>query len=134
MTRRLLWELRYRREEFSIDAGRAKGRPYPDWFLDRPELARGEDSYLRAFWDLATERKSDGLTLGRIPWSAARKYALEELGFYRGLLDHFWRIISAMDTGFLGFMREEHETHVRMNAPKPSKVGGRSTSRRTYSR
>lgn len=88
--------------------------------------------YLRAFWDLASERRSDGMSVGRIPWSMARLYARDELGLEECMLDHFWRIISAMDAGFLNWQKSEHDRHVRAHAPK--KRASKGGNRQTYDR
>lgn len=100
--------MRYRKEKFSIDSGRAKGRPDPDWFLDFPELLPGEEVYMRAFWTLGTERFSAAGTLGAIPWSKAVKYATEWLGFQGLTVRSFWTVISTMDAAFLDFKRAEY--------------------------
>lgn len=50
------------------------------------------------------------------------------------MLDPFWRIMAALDSGFLNWMKNEHDRYVRQNKPTETKVGNRSTSRRTYSR
>lgn len=133
MKRRLLWELRYRRDEHSIESGIAKGRQFPEWYLDCPELFPFEWRYMRAFWDLRTEAQSGDQTVGRIPWSKARQYGREAMGFFDDMLEPFWLIMSSMDAGFLEWMSNEHARHTRRSDTTKT-VGSRSTSKRTYSR
>jgi len=74
------------------------------------------------------------MTLGRIPWSKARAYAVEEYGLEGAAVGNFWRVIHAMDEGFLGDMKEQHERYTRANRPAKSRgrdnvIGARSRSR-----
>lgn len=135
MKRRLLWELRYRREQFSIDAGRAKGRPDPEWLKDCPHLLPGEELYFEAFWTLRTEVASDAQVVSRIPWSACMRYGHLELGWPYPFLRVLWRIITALDNGYAEHMRNEHDKYARRAAAK-GKVstgkGGRTKSMREH--
>lgn len=112
-----------------------KGRPNPEWLQECPELLPGEEIYVRAFWDLRTEATSGDRTLGRIPWSKAREYGQHLLGLEPAMLDPFWRVITACDTGFLEWMKSEHDRYVRnTKSVSGKKLGNRSTSRLTYGR
>lgn len=104
-----MWELRWKRDSFSVLTGRIKGRKDPEWVADRPELCRGDAVYLVAFWDLDTERSSSGLSLGRIPWSRAWQYGIERLQFDRDVLLGFWRIVRKLDGAYLQWMKDEYE-------------------------
>ncbi len=93
-----------------------------------PELLPGEEWYVSAFWDLASERIGSGSqTLGRIPWSKAMMF-----GTYWGLrepmLSGFWLIIQQMDMGYLEYMKGEHDRYVRLNKPKPKQQKPQSIS------
>ena len=88
--------------------------------MEQPELLPGEEWYLSAFWELSSERIGSGSqTLGRIPWSRALMF-----GAYHGLeepmLSAFWKYVSAMDMGYLQFMKNEHERHTRYQKKKPA--------------
>tara|TARA_R110000822_G_scaffold120633_7_gene254175 strand:- start:3178 stop:3450 length:273 start_codon:yes stop_codon:yes gene_type:complete len=90
---------------------------------------------MRAFWDLNTERSSGGNTLGPIPWSKARLYGREELGLYPELLGLFWTMVSALDTAFLGWQKNEHDRYSRQQKTATKKgPGGRETTQQTYGR
>ena len=89
---------------------------------------------MRAFWDLDTERSSGGGTLGRIPWSKARQYGLEELGLDVELLGLFWRVVTALDAAFLTWHGNEHARYVRQNKSGKSGAGGKRTVPQTYGR
>jgi hypothetical protein len=109
-----------------VEAGKLKGRPLPRWYLDCPALLKGDRLYLEAFWDLDPERQVSGGTMGRIPWTSARLYAIEELGLRPGMVRPFWRVVTAIDSAFLGWMRKEHDRHVKVNTPKPAKRTGKA--------
>lgn len=87
---------------------------------------------MRSFWELNTERPSGGGTFGPIPRSKIMEYGREEYGFDRDTLSIFWPIMSAMDAGFLGWQRNEHDRYVRQHSKKGKK--GRRTDRQTYNR
>lgn len=50
------------------------GQPIPDRIANAPALRLGLLFYLQAFFDLDAER-SQGMGLGRIPWSSVIQYA-----------------------------------------------------------
>ncbi len=79
---------------------------------------------MESFWVLATERSQGSQTMGPIPWSSVRYYAREELGLRGRTLGIFWKLISAMDTGFLLFQKREHDRYVRLNKQGGNKGGG----------
>lgn len=51
------------------------GDPIPEKIKNAPELQKGLEIYLQAFFDLDSER-SGGMGLTRIPWSSIRDYGL----------------------------------------------------------
>lgn len=86
----------------------------------------GEEWYIAAYWDLATERTGAGSqTLGRIPWSRVMTYGAYS-GLDESMLPIFWRIIRQMDAGYLEYMKGEHDRYVRTHSPPktPSKKDG----------
>lgn len=97
--------LRYQRDGFSVDAAIAKGRPLPDWYLDQPEIAPGDDFYLRAFNNLGTCRQI-GMSVGPIPWDRCIDYA-ERAGLEPDLIDAFVSVIRAMDAAYLDWLDKQ---------------------------
>ena len=73
-----------------------------------------EGFYLRAFWDLSTER-SYGQVLGWIPWSRAIEYA-SKAGLESDMLRPFWTIIHTMDGGFMDWQSGEYRRASRQQA------------------
>jgi len=133
-----LWELRVRRDGWSVEEGLVKGREPPDWYLDQPELLRGDELFMRAYWVLDSERPS-GFGLCRIPWSKTIAYG-ERIGLERDVCDMLWTVVSAMDFGYLGFMskksgedagraRRSARRRARSGTKAPKKSGGRRYKR-----
>jgi hypothetical protein len=96
-----------RKNEKAIESCLAKGRTPPDWYLEEPTIHAMEGFYLRAFWELSTERHF-GQILGPIPWSRVLEYAFWT-GLDADMIDPFVQIIRALDSGFLEYMRGEHD-------------------------
>lgn len=134
-----MWELRVRRDGWSIEAGLAKGREeIPEWYLDEPELLPGDELFMRAYWTLDSERPA-GFTLCRIPWSKVIAYG-ERKGLEPVVCDWLWEVISAMDNGYIGFVMKRSEKDSRRARRKarrasraPRDDGGKASKRR-YSR
>ena len=124
------------REGFSIESGRAKNRKDPSWVSECPALLPGERFYIPAFWHLDTERTSGGLTLGRIPWSKARDYAREELGFGPQMQRVFWKVIYALDTGYRKAKKDEHDRAAKVrdaaHAATAAARGGKTRTKRRF--
>lgn len=68
----------------------------PDPFYDRPEIEPRSLFYWTAFNDLETER-SYGMTVGPIPRSKAREYAIEQGIADPDDIDDFWFVIRKID-------------------------------------
>lgn len=103
----MLFELRYSRDGFSIEAAIAKNRPLPDWYLDRPKMLPGDDFYLDAFWKLNTTRMI-GMDLGPIPWDKCVLYATY-MKLDNDIFEHFIGIIMSLDVAYLDWYREKVE-------------------------
>lgn len=85
-------------------------------------LLAGEEWFLRTYWVLDSERTGSGSqTVGRIPWSRVIAYG-SFYGLSGWLLSALWEYVSAMDSGYREFMRNEHERYTRMNKKKPKKA------------
>lgn len=103
----MLWEMRYEKMSYSIEASIRKGRSLPEWYLDEPEIIPADAFYLKAFYDLSTCRQA-GMGLGPIPWRDIKEYAL----FYKlddDIIEAFVDIIMDMDRAYLEMKSEELE-------------------------
>ena len=95
-----------------------RGRPFPQSYLDRPELNILEIGYWQAFNELSSSRQS-GMGLGFIPYSEISAYLDEH-----HILDYEerfeWRyLITAIDTEFITIKNAEHERKTKVkNKPK----------------
>lgn len=88
----------------------ATGR-LPDWWDKRPPSFRGDDFYLRAFWELSSCRQF-GMTVGPIPWHRILAYgAWKRLD--RGMLEVFIRVIREMDEVYLKHLNEDQQARSR---------------------
>lgn len=90
----LVWELRFQRDGFSVEAARKKGRPLPDdhWFHQKPTLPAGADIFLAAYRDLSTCRTPDG----PIPWTSAMEWG-DRRGLPSDLSAVLWGVIWRVD-------------------------------------
>lgn len=84
--------MRYQRDGFSVKSGRLKGRPDPEWFVNRPPEVSGSEFFYVAFRDLGTERVDDG----PIPWTKAMAYA-DRKGLAPDVADAVWTVVHKMD-------------------------------------
>lgn len=100
-----MWQLRYQRDGFSIDAAIEKGRDLPDWYFDEPLSLPGDERYLDAFWILTTERF---WSTGPIPSTMVSDYAFRN-GFPTDMIASFTRILRKIDDAYLGWVNKEIE-------------------------
>ena len=68
-------------------------------------LERFNHFYIRAFWDLHTER-SFGWSEGPIPWSKIRRYAIIQ-GLDEPMIVVFCSVVRAMDENYLKWRADE---------------------------
>jgi hypothetical protein len=82
-----------------------RGTPVPQWALEEPETPPMASFYIRAFWELSTERQI-GLAIGPIPVSKIRECAQD-----RGVRDvaEFLAIIQALDRAYLQWVSEQRK-------------------------
>lgn len=101
------WELRYARDGWAHESGQyaaATGRE-PEWIAKCPPLARGEEFYIRAFWELSSCRLF-GMVVGPIPWNHILLYAqFKQLD--PEITDLFIRVIRELDEAYLSDQRTE---------------------------
>jgi len=83
-------------------------------------LGPAEAFFLRAFWDLDSERQV-GMALGRIPRSKVFHYG-SEAGLDSAMMDVLWRLIQRMDAAYLTWVQKEQE--------KKSKTSGKGIGNR----
>ena len=60
--------MRYERDGFAVEVLIERGQPPPSWYEEEPDCPPGLDYYMKAFWQLSTER-SIGFSVGPIPAS-----------------------------------------------------------------
>ena len=103
-----MFELRYERDGFQVEAARAKGRELPEWFSRQPPLEPGDDFWLSAFFELHTTRNADG---GPIPWDCIREYGVHA-GLDADLIRTLIAVVRAMDIAFLGWRQQQRKREV----------------------
>lgn len=81
--------------------------------MNEPELDRGDEFYLRAFYDLNTCR-SIGMSIGPIPWRDIVLYA-QIFSLEEDLVEAFIQVIRQMDITYLDWSNKEEE---RNNKPR----------------
>ncbi len=97
---RLRWELLHRRDGWSAEQGREKGREDPDWLGDEPVLPAPAQWYLDAFWDLDTMRPVSQGIVGQVPYDRVVWYGERE-GMRGPLLRLFTYLVRALDAAYL---------------------------------
>lgn len=103
-----MFELRFERDGYQVEAARTKGRKPPEWFTQQPHLQPGDDFWIAAFFDLNTTRNFEG---GPIPWSRIREYGIY-VGLDADLIRTLIAVIRAMDVRFLGWREEQRKRQV----------------------
>lgn len=73
----------------------------------------GEDFYIRAFWDLTTERQL-GMAMGSIPWSKIDDYGRKS-GLDSDTMDLFRVLIRELDNAYLKWASEQQDRARKMN-------------------
>jgi hypothetical protein len=91
----------------SVRAAIEKGRPLPDWYLNKPFTDFQGNWYLNAFYELSTNR-SLGMSIGPIPWTAITEYATYH-GLSRLTTDIFHIIIRALDNAYCKKVSEDNK-------------------------
>lgn len=85
----------------------ARNQKVPDWVGERPDLEPGDEFFLRAFWDLSTER-AIGMSLGPIPTSR-----LDSYGHAKGLdsdtMELFRVVIRMLDDTYLKWATDQQK-------------------------
>lgn len=96
---------------WTIDTALAKGRDLPPWVHDEPELYRGDDFFLSAFFDLGTCRSLTEGGAGPIPWTAIVDYA-DRAGLVPDVAAGFVRVIRSMDSVYLEWFGKKQKKMV----------------------
>ena len=77
-------------------------------FLDEePPCVRGDDFYMRAFWELSSERQF-GHAIGPIPWSKIVFYG-ERQKLDDSMVLVFEHVIRELDEAYLKYQRDEQK-------------------------
>lgn len=80
----------------------------PSWWNDKPPEQRGDDFYLRAFWELSSCR-AFGMAIGPIPWHYVIQYAQ-----HHGLDDRmtlvFEVVMRTMDEAYMKSLNDKPRT------------------------
>ena len=99
--------MRCERDGFQVDAAEVKGRGYPDWYLEGPELIGQDAFYLAAFWRLSTCRQI-GMGLGPIPWRDIVDYGAR-VALDSREIEVLVKIVHVMDHAYLGWMNSQSD-------------------------
>ncbi len=100
-----------------MQQAQSQGRPLPAWATDAPELAPGEEYYMRAFWALGTERTLAPGLVGPIPWSRIVEYG-DRSGLEPDLVESLVMVVRALDEVYLGWTAEEMERNAQRSAQR----------------
>lgn len=87
-----------------MQAALLRKQKLPAWYFEEPELLPLNEFYMRAFWELNTERPSS-FTIGAIPVSKIREHG-QNAGLSERLMPEFVGIVRAMDEAYIKWVRE----------------------------
>lgn len=79
----------------------------PAWADECPDLSEGDQFFMRAFWDLTTERQV-GFSMGQIPDSRIDEYGRRK-GLDSGSMDLFRAVIRMLDDAYLKWVADEQK-------------------------
>ena len=88
----------------------------PEWYSEEPALIRGDEFYLRAFWELSSERQF-GHAIGPIPWSKIVEFG-ERAGLDYAMGQVFVRVIRELDEAYLEWQRTQQKRRTEQTRPK----------------
>lgn len=118
---RLEYDLACQHDGWASESGqyqraRGTGGRQQKFLDDEPPYARGDDFYMRAFWQLSTERQF-GQVIGPIPWSKIISYGeRESLDYY--MCSVFVHVVRELDECYLKWTRDKQERQVEQTRPK----------------
>jgi len=82
-----------------------RGLSPPAWFDDAPDILPGHEFFLKAFWELSTERQI-GFAIGPIPVSRVRTYAAQN-GLDEQSTELLVHVVRSMDGAYLKWVADE---------------------------
>ncbi len=124
-----MWDLRYSQDGWAIEDGQyqntsgGKKRGLPDWYNKQPELVRGDEFYIRAFWELSTCRQF-GQSFGPIPWHRILQYGLHKR-LDRGMIDVLEVVVRELDEEYLRWLRDNQKRQRDRTQGQTRKKAGR---------
>lgn len=77
----------------------------PDWWDKKPPEVRGDDFYIRAFWELSSCRQF-GQFVGPIPWHRIVQYG-ERKGLDRDMIEVLEVVMRELDETYLRDLQEQ---------------------------
>lgn len=77
---------------------------------------RGDVFYLRAFWELSSERQF-GHAIGPIPWSKIIFYG-ERRNLDDAMMDVFEHVLRELDETYLKWQRDQQARRIEQTRPK----------------
>ena len=101
-----MYDLTYQRDGWASESGqyqraRGTGGRAQKFIEDEPPYVRGDEFYLRAFWELSSERQF-GQAIGPIPWSKIVMYG-ERRNLDDSMMGVFERVVaSCIKAGLVG--------------------------------
>ena len=77
---------------------------------------RGDVFYIRAFWELSSERQF-GQAIGPIPWSKIISYG-ERQNLDDAMMDVFEFVLRELDEAYLKWQRDRQQRQIEQTRPK----------------
>lgn len=84
-------------------------------------MLRGDDFYIKAFWELCSERSFGQGAIGPIPHSRIEGYG-DRRGLVNPMLEVFCGVVRELDEEYLSYQQEEQKKRMARNKPKAPKT------------
>ena len=93
----------------------------PEWWDKKPPEVRGDDFYIRAFWELSSCRQF-GQFVGPVPWDKIVAYA-ERKQLDSAMVEVLEVVIRELDEVYLSDLRENRRRQTETTKPEPDEDG-----------
>ncbi len=116
-----MYDLTYQQEGWASESGqyqraRGTGGRAQRFIEEEPGVERGDEFYLRAFWELSSERQF-GQAIGPVPWSKIVQYGVRR-NLDDAMMVVFESVVRNLDEAYLKWQRDQQKRRIEQTRPK----------------